>query len=880
MATSPASEVDGLWPFHARQAELERALAAVSRPTGAIVVLAGESGVGKSRLAREIADRWEGNGRAVLRVSASALLAEVPLGALSGLAVAGPGLATVAHDPAALFAAGRAALAALPGEGPALVVADDMPHLDALSSTLLARLVASGDAVLLVTLRDGEQLPDTVLSLWSADRCTRIDVTPLSVEQIEPLLGASLGAPIAHHAAVELHAASRGNPLYLREVVLGARDAGRLAESGGVWQLTGDPVPTPALRDLVRSRARRLDAAAVDALERLAVCSPLPIEHLPGGAGSVAVLEAAGWASVSEEAGVLVCRLTHPQYTAAIRDTLPRARVAEIVTAQAAALEAAPSAAADALRVARWRISAGLPADPVALATAAALARQGRDHRAVEELTAAALAATGPRADLLMLRGEALGRLGRIAESIDVLDAALATASEDGSPPEATWGIIAALAFAWASVPDGLGAGLAVLDRLDRTDPTVEIIRSTLLLYLEEGSRSLEAAEAAAALLGDSEQERVAVSHARAQPLVAVGRVDEAIAEARRALDFAQRHAAQPGSTPTLTAAAQTLAVVMQQASMPDDAWNAAMLALTSSTTTDDEPSTRIAEFRLGQVALDRGRLGDAERWLKETRSGAMTIGPESLIVPATALLAITHLSRRDADEAERLLGGIPPRPVLDPPQRVARALLAAQRGSLDEARATLVDSAREAAGRGYIALAGQYLQWLARFVDPVSAAAQFDALPPSDVLTLPAAHARADAVGDRRALEAVASAWEQRGALLWAAEAYASAARAAVRDGDPRRAAALRTRVDALLADCGGAITPPLEQPTGEAAGLTAREREIAVLAAGGASSKEIAAQLFLSSRTIDNHLRSIYMKLDVGGRRELAELVRSAAV
>ena len=52
----------------------------------------------------------------------------------------------------------------------------------------------------------------------------------------------------------------------------------------------------------------------------------------------------------------------------------------------------------------------------------------------------------------------------------------------------------------------------------------------------------------------------------------------------------------------------------------------------------------------------------------------------------------------------------------------------------------------------------------------------------------------------------------------------------------------------------------------------LTPREREIAALAAAGATSKEIAAQLFLSSRTVDNHLQSVYTKLGVSGRQELA--------
>ena len=58
----------------------------------------------------------------------------------------------------------------------------------------------------------------------------------------------------------------------------------------------------------------------------------------------------------------------------------------------------------------------------------------------------------------------------------------------------------------------------------------------------------------------------------------------------------------------------------------------------------------------------------------------------------------------------------------------------------------------------------------------------------------------------------------------------------------------------------------------------LTAHELQIARLVVGGASTRDVAAKLFISPRTIEAHLSTIFRKLGVSSRVELARAVERA--
>ena len=76
-----------------------------------------------------------------------------------------------------------------------------------------------------------------------------------------------------------------------------------------------------------------------------------------------------------------------------------------------------------------------------------------------------------------------------------------------------------------------------------------------------------------------------------------------------------------------------------------------------------------------------------------------------------------------------------------------------------------------------------------------------------------------------------------------------------------------LRPHMPPRIADRLALVSDRIEMPS-------ERQLEIARLVAEGKSSKEVAAELHVSARTVDNHLAAVYRQLGLAGRHELRDV------
>jgi DNA-binding CsgD family transcriptional regulator len=753
------------------------------------------------------------------------------------------------------------------------------------SVALLHLTVTQSPIKVLVSVRTGEPLPAGLVALWKDELLARVDVAPLSRDASEELVLATLGEGVPASLLDRIWQLSRGNVLFVRELITAAVER-RQGGGGGRIVLPAEG-SRERLRELVEERLRLLEPNWRAALEIIAVGEQVPLdaaERLADPA-DIEALERRGLVEVVGGDRGDIVQVTHPLYGEVLAAALPRLRHRALLRDLVGAVEDLDGF--DRLRLATWRLESGVPGEPQQLLLLAREALGRLDHRLAERLAVAAGGTS--RADAGLVLAEALSGQGRI-------DAAAAVLAEL-RPAEP--GQVARVAMARASdlflQLDRSGEAVAVLrdadDDLAGHPAWQAECRSVLAQMLMFSLQLAEAGAIADELLADPDvpdPARVRAASVAVTAWGAEGRLDEALALLDDDLHAsAQRHRREVPFGDIQLRMARFQALYWAGRVHELDAYTAANLGLEL-----EHPPTSLrgilAGFR-GGALLVRGQaraalaeLQRSSRTLAESdwfgqRPLAEAMRARAAVFAGDLPVADEAIQAADAAFAADTLRGARTLPYIE----LSRAWLLAAQGAIAEAaeRCLALATAMEHVAKPLAVEVLHAAARLGRSADAVEGLERLAEVVDGPFVGLAARHARALASSDADLLAAAATGFEELGADLLAAEAHRSAANAYRRLGRGGSAGTAARRVDELLEACDGPRSPALESPVPVGEELTGREREVALLAAAGRTSPEIAEALYLSVRTVDTHLHRVYRKLMVEGRHQLAEALGTGA-
>ena len=867
------------WPFVGRDDELAALAAMIADPSSRGVVLAGPPGVGKTRLAAECVARGARDHECfVARAAGHQSSAELPFGALAHLLPAVDyGEETMRQDRYSLLRRFTAALAAMAGDRRLVLLVDDAHLLDRASATLLYQLALTSSAFVLATVRAGGTAPDAVRALWKDGLIERQEVASLPISVTEQVVRAALHGVVDPETTLTFATHCRGNVLFLRELVLGAVEDRTLRYELGMWRLARPLQPSSRLVELVEARLAELKAEERSLMELVSLGEPLGQRELEalGDAQVAERLELVGLLRVQVDNGRLQIRLGHPVYGDVLRAGLPKLRVASMSRALAESVEAGGTTNdEEILRVGSWRLVGG-GGSPHLMLAAATAARWRYDFELAQRLVRAAQD-LGGGFDADLLAGKLAGIQGHSDFAEETLGALAAVADDDEQ--RATVAIARMDNFLYANRPsEGLKVAIdaesTIRDMCWRDEITAR--RSTILVATDGPLATLKAVTP---LLAGSSSPNAFVwaCLTGARSLGRMGRCDEALHLTERG------YAAQIALTSPIE-----WYPWFHQFNRCDALLNSGRLheaealaaAEYQSGLADHSPEAQgCFALQLAKIWLARGRVRDAADRAREAVGVLRRIGRPMFLHEALHILAMARAHIDEVAGAEVVLAKVAefdlPSPVYDAADAlVARAWTIAAQGHLLQAREIACEASQLALTSGDYVMAAAALHTQARFGAARDVTRDLDLLEKRidpGIINVFAAHARSLAADNPAGLEEVATAFGALGADLMAADAWADAAVAWTRNGSARNAAAAtRAAVDGAAA-CQGASTPSLRSISARAR-LTPAEHETAVLAAAGQSNKDIADELVLSVRSVENRLQRVYEKLGITSRAAL---------
>lgn len=862
------------WPLTGRTQQLDTIEAAITASAPGILIC-GAQGVGKSRIAREALSRAAARGCATRWTSGTASATSIPLGAFTSWAPTGVG------DTLALLRGVIESLA--PPDSPAKVVlcVDDAHLLDELSAFVVHQIVTRGAATVILTVRDGEPVPAAVADIWARTNFERLDLAPLSVDDVTRLVSQALAGPVDPAAVQRLWDVTGGNGLYLTNIVEQEVADGRLTCEDRCWRWSGSLVVPPGLVGLIESRIGALSTAVGEIIDALAVGEPLELDVLQRIGDSKAIEEAETRGLIDlQPAGVgIEARLAHPLYGEVRRRRAPRSRLRRLRGAVATELAAAANHddIRTVVRRAALSVDSDLAPDAGLLVRAAYGAVWLGEMNLADRLAEAAVrAGAGPEPQFIRAHALSWSGHGGAAEAVFATIDVGALSDDE----RARFAFLRSSNALWALGDPDLARSLIE----EASEIPTETARTYVTAFMTVFWFAMDDAEAAVQAantltLRDIPVVGAEIAWVLAQISADAGRTGDAVADAAAGRAVATRALDAPQMRFNI-ADAEVSALLL--AGQTADAFR---VAAETRRQAGDLPGTAqlLGEAVAGCAALGSGDLPSACSLLERAAEGLSASHPGGwgyrYRIPYATALAMCGRSE-EAGAALAALDGVHRRfRRLDHEHSLARAWLAASQGAVSEAIALARGAGERACGDGRFAVEVLCLQTATQFGDRTTASRlhELASLTEGPRAGVAARFARALADGDGAELSRASEDFGEIGDLVAALDAACHAALAYRRQDLRGSALTCVARAVALAERC-GAATPALRQ-AGEPLPLTDREAEIVMLIGRGLSNREVAERLTLSVRTVESHVYRAMAKTGTSGRDELAALLAPPA-